>query len=339
MTRYSDLSTFEQFLRGLSLESSSPFYLIVGKDDYDRERAIRSLLHSFSIKSPRILYGSRLELGELEDELGAFSLFASRSVVILHELDQLSAVQRKRLEGILAYPSPGSIWILTAQALRTDTSVFRQIDSHGVIVQLPEWKPWEAKKKMPLWVQEQLGKLGYSAEPRAIQALVYRLGTDKRLMAQELEKLFCYLGDRKRLEVQDVLKVTVREQLGSIWELRDAIFERRTEEAVGFCHGLLEDGINIYTILSQLRQQFQTDYQLASLLSSGGTKEDVTARFPRLKGWILDKHIQMIQKYGQRALHQGLIAIDDMELFAKNSQVEPQVMVDLLLARLMHQSR
>ena len=97
---------------------------------------------------------------------------------------------------------------------------------------------------------------------------------------------------------------------------------------------LAEESGALLGFLRQLRGQFQTEFQVAAILATGGSREEVSARFPYMQGFILDRHIQMARGYGIDSLKQGILLIDKTELKAKNSATDPNCLLELLVAKL-----
>ncbi len=94
--------------------------------------------------------------------------------------------------------------------------------------------------------REKIGSMlrekGLSAEPAAVQMILDRLGADSRLIAMELEKLSLYLGATRRVTVKDVEAVVSSTLTSVMWDLQDALGERKLAKAVEILRELLADG-------------------------------------------------------------------------------------------------
>ena len=102
--------------------------------------------------------------------------------------------------------------------------------------------------------------------------------------------------------------------------------------------GLLESGNPFLPLLRQIRFQFQTEYQVSLLLSQGKESQEITKQFPYMKGQVLERHLEQVRHYGCSAFKEGLLAIDEMEMRAKNSSVDEKILLELLIYTLTFRS-
>jgi DNA polymerase-3 subunit delta len=98
--------------------------------------------------------------------------------------------------------------------------------------------------------------------------------------------------------------------LETVWQLGEAVFTRNGGAAVRIMRDLLSAESALLGILRQLRGQLQTEFKVCSILSTGGSRDEVARAFPYMNGNILEKHIQMASGYGMEAFKKGLLAID-----------------------------
>lgn len=164
------------------------------------------------------------------------------------------------------------------------------------------------------------------------QFLLKQLGTDQSLLYQEIEKLFCYVGDRSEITLQDVSMISTSVNVENVWQLGDAIFRCDVNSALRISKALLNDGTALLALLRQIRSQFQTKFQICSILKNGGTSAEVVQQYPYMKGNILERNMQMALNYGMPRFKKGMIKIDETELQAKNSGADSDILLELLIA-------
>ncbi len=73
------------------------------------------------------------------------------------------------------------------------------------------------------WAIEAAAKQGVQFEAEAARELVDALGADMMLVANELEKLVLYVGDKRRITLGDVETLVLAAKQRSLYELTDAI--------------------------------------------------------------------------------------------------------------------
>ena len=97
---------------------------------------------------------------------------------------------------------------------------------------------------------------------------------------------------------------------------------------------ILEDGVPIFSLLRQIRSQFQSKLHICSILATGGSPADIQQKFPYMKGRILQNNMQLAQQYGLQRLQKGIILIDETEIKGKNSMLDHAFLVEHLIAKL-----
>jgi len=214
------------------------------------------------------------------------------------------------------------------------SSFYKKAEKAGIVLEFAELKPWEKEKRLIEWVGKQAAAERKMMSYQACQLLVKSVGPDQGLLAQEMEKLMCYVGDRKEITPQDIGIIGSNLQVNTVWELSDAIFYCETTKAVGMCRTILREGGGLLPLLRQLRYQFQTGYQTSTLLASGGTPAQAALELPSLKGQMFDRHLERVHRYGKERFKRGLLLLDEVELQTKNGQPDESLLADLLLVKL-----
>jgi DNA polymerase III subunit delta len=148
------------------------------------------------------------------------------------------------------------------------------------------------------------------------------------MLKTELDKLICFAGERQEITIEAISLLSTPVHNETLWQLGEAIFTLATQRAFEIGRSLLEEGMSIFPLLANLRSQFTNGMEILSL---GG---EAVKKFPYLKGNLLEKKVQMFKKYGNGRLQQGVLLLFDTEVKAKNSAVDPPLLLELLLAKL-----
>ncbi|NGX57596.1 MAG: hypothetical protein K940chlam3_00489 [Chlamydiae bacterium] len=329
--KYTNLRAFEKHLESAYPEHRAPVYLILAKDYISSKKAIEPLQKSsdFGVKT---LETDSVNADQLAAELQSFSLFEQNRLLILSRIHKGNDPIRRVLLDYLERPNEQLVLVLTGESLAANTKLYKAIEKVGVILNLSAAsKPWEKQREMEDWLVKQSHSEGKPMEPRAAKSLIQHLGTDASSLEQELEKLICYVGDRPTITVQDIDAICPTVNQKTVWQLGEAIFSLNVAEAMSIAKALLKDQAPFILLLRQIRKQFQTDYQVFSLLA---TPDEIPRIFPYMKGRILQQHIDNARRYGVERFKKGLIEIDRTELEAKNSGIEDECLLELLIAKL-----
>lgn len=335
--KYATLKAFESHLDEAVLY---PLYLIIGKEPFERKQAVDKLVQVALKKatSPdlalKIFEGDRLSIEELMQELNTLGFFAEKRVILIQNAEKLSKSLMEQLENYYQNPNPSVCLIISATAINKATNFYKKGEKAGAALEFAEEKPWEKEKSLQSWVQTLATAESKKLDPQAALILIKQVGTDQSLLFQEIQKLVCYVGSRPDITAQDITAVCTQTHGENAWQLGEAIFKRDAAMALRISKGLMEEGTAVFSLLRQIRTQMQTEYQICSLLATGATPAMISEKFPYMRGQILDRHIQMAQNYGLTRFKKAMLKIDEMELLAKNSSIDPDVLAELLIVKL-----
>lgn len=336
--KYANIEALYKHLKDASQEHRAPVYAILVKDDFERKEVVDHLAATLIPEkdefSRTLIDASKKELDQVMPSLKSNSLFSKKRIVIVQQADKITKPTSTYLEEYFAKPNPDVTLILSAPSLHKGTKFYKNAEKFGVILEIPEEKPWEKEKSAVAHVVQKAKSLGKQIHPQAAQELVKQIGSDAGLLHQELEKLYLYVEDRPEITLQDVNAISTQIHTDSIWQLMDAIFQRKAGDALTICHHQISSGDSLFPFLRLIRSQFQTKLQIASILASGGSPVEVSQRFPQFRGRNLDNQISYAKNWGVEKLSKGILSIDQTELLAKSCQVDHLILAETLLAKL-----
>jgi DNA polymerase-3 subunit delta len=166
---------------------------------------------------------------------------------------------------------------------KTDTVVkfFSSLARTAVLVK--ELKPLGAGD-FAEWADRAAGALGKVFAPDARNRLYEIVGSDLRLLANEIEKLAAYTGDRKRIDAADVDEVTAWSRSFESYELDDALGRADFSKLVVILGSLLEEGESPELIIGRLASYFRGVLLAQTMLKEKtASRQDIFyAAFPQL---------------------------------------------------------
>lgn len=338
--KYTALKAFEKHLQSAAPNHFSDCYMILGKDDFQRKAAVDMLIKFLQVgqKNAELLLttfdGENNPIQAVFQELNTLSMFSGKRVIILHQADKLNKAATQLLEDYFQKANRQTYFILTAPSLHHGTNFYKKMEKAGVVLEIAEEKAWEKEKNSIEWIHETLAKEGKKMDGQACQILVKQVGPDQAVLFQELQKLVCYIGDRANITLADVGAIATNCNIESVWQLGESIFKKDVAGSLKISKSLLKEGVQILALIRQMRSQFQTDYQVCCILHNGGGSEEITKSFPYMKGYILDLHLNMARQYGIERFKQGILSLDEAELMAKNSMMDPEFLLEKLIIKL-----
>ena len=337
--KYDSIRSFEKHLKEASPSLFSFLYVVLSKDDFVRKSINGKISEALLANQKNGELGLKIFNGEhhsiefVLQELETLSFFAERKVILVNHFENLPKTSLEKLLPFISSPTPDTYLILSGSSLNANTLFFKQAEKAGIVLSLPEDKPWEKEKSMQAWAIAYAAENNKKLAAQTGQFLTKHIGSDPATLKQELDKLICYIGSNSEITNNDILTICSKQNHETIWQLGEAIFNRDPVTALSISKGMLEEGTPLIVLLRQIRSQFQTEFQICTLLSQGGTSSDITRQFPNLKGQILERHIRNAQTFGMKKLRECLLIIDASEFKAKNS-VPPELLNELLMVQL-----
>lgn len=293
---------------------SQKLWLVQCKDAAQRLEATRLIL-------PENHDTLQVTDGNLEAELGSFSLFDTRPL-LLTGCEKLSKTQQATILDWAKNPDRKLVLEGSDFPKAFKTSILE----HCVLVELAELKAWE---KIAV-LKENLVKRAPLA-PELAELLAKMYVNDAIALDNELEKLQLYTEGKARITLADFSAVGTRSSQATVFSLVDAILAGHKLAACQLIAELVQEE-GLLALTGVLYTLFE---QKLSLLELEKKPELLAKQFPQFKGAFLDKQVAAAKAFGLHRLERALGLIFDTELRAKSSQVPELTEAHMLIARLM----
>jgi DNA polymerase-3 subunit delta len=183
-------------------------FFVHGSEAFHRERAERDILRAHVDPSTADFNLDRLSCrsideGALASVLATPPMMAEWRVVVLRDAEVLSTSARLRavVEEVVQAPPAGLALVLVAELPpRSKAKVWKKLiaATHAV-----ECAPLDAGD-LPGWLAARADSLGVTLSPETARSLVGAVGSDLGRLANELDKLRAYVGERAAIEPRDI---------------------------------------------------------------------------------------------------------------------------------------
>lgn len=331
--KHTALQSFIKHLRDADPAHRASLYFIIAKEAHPRDEAVKLLREKLEGEWS-CFEAKKLEPRKLGEEAGSYTFFSRKRVICIQNLHELNKAAQAQLEELIAHPSADLTFVLTSESWNRGTKFYKNAEKQGVILDIPEEKPWEKERTVRGWLMERVQKEGYQIRPDAAQLMLQQLGTNATLLEQELQKLFAYTVADKIITVSAVTAICDVVNTQNIWQLGDAVLKRDGAGALGVAKALMADGLPFFGLMTQLRTQIQNKFQVCSILETGGNPADVAAHFPYMKGRILDENCRLAHGYGMERFRRAVLAFAETELKAKSQPLTDEWLAERLITQL-----
>jgi DNA polymerase-3 subunit delta len=262
-------------------------------------------------------------------------MMAPRRVVLLRDADRLGAPQCKALEPIVDTPSDTSVFVAMGAKLDMRRRLFAQMSRQGMAM---EFKiPFE--NKLPELIRQMASERQMTLEPAAVDRLRLYVGTQLSEMANELEKLAIYVGDRA-VTANDVEGLVGISRGASVFDFTDAVGRGDRPHAVELMHSLLDQGEEPHRMIPLLTRHLQLLLRTQQLEKQRLARDEM-ARSLGILPFFLDNYRQQARAASAATLWRGLSALrraDDL-LKTGGGRARYRAIMDLCLSALTPSTR
>ncbi len=251
-------------IRKLKEEGPDRLYLLWGEEDYLRDSFLGELREicapgggeDFQV---RVFKDAQLDPNELRYAIDTLPFFSERSLIEVRDLDYARQGETEVLLEVLSdIPDYCTVAFRlgTGEEPNGKSKLIKFLREHGREIRFTV----QDQNMLFRWITRRFAYYGKGIEMEAAQRLIYLSGDQMKALIPEIEKIAAYAREEK-VTVSDVNAVANRIAEADIFDLTDAIAERRFNTASGILADLLEQrDTSVPAILSLLSNQFRRLY-------------------------------------------------------------------------------
>ena len=124
-------------------------------------------------------------------------------------------------------------------------------------------------------VSRKLETFGKKISPNAFNLLQRRTGNDMHLIAEAIEKIIAFVGEKTRVDERDIETVIAQSSFENIFALTDALGKRSVSQALSSLHSVLESGEPPIKVNALIARQIRLTLQAKLLVDQGELKPTV----------------------------------------------------------------
>jgi DNA polymerase-3 subunit delta len=275
--------------------------------------------------------GARLEIGELQAACEAMPFLSERRLVVARGALARAAAstsggetrggrgrgaggsEAALVEYLERVPAHTDLVLLEPEMPSATNAAVKAIDalSKAGRAQVVRDVPLDESGAMQ-FAREQARALGGGIDGEAAMALVDAVGTDRRALVREIEKL-SLLADGRPISVDEVRALTRAVDPGRIFELVDAIGARNARVAVRQWRTLLHAGEDPHRLLAMVARQFRLLIQAAELGARGVPPPGAASTLgvpPRVAGAMMSQ-ARAWPPGGLEAIYRRIVTMDE----------------------------
>jgi len=198
--------------------------------------------------------GKDAEYKTVSDELLTVSMWGDRRVVVIDEADPFITDNRAALEKYVAKSAKKSVLILDVKSWRSNTKLAKAITKSGLTVSCEELEGSALNQWIRSTAENQYGK---QITRDAANLLAELTGSNLGMLDQELSKLASYVGEKAKIDSEDVRKLVGGWKAETTWNMIGAVRENDMGQALSCLEKLLYAGEAAPRILGGINFSFR----------------------------------------------------------------------------------
>lgn len=326
------------------------YYILYGEDEFSRTEEIKKMRakmgdRQFADLNITQFDGRKVTLGELQHACDTVPFLTDKRLVIVEGLLARLEPRRvspappstggdklaKELKEYLAHlPETTRLVFSEAGTLAKNNPILKYAEgdqrAHVKEFKLP------TARALPKWIQERVKAKGGTIEANAVSELAAHVGSDLRLLDNEIAKLLTYRRNEP-IRAEDVRALVTSAGEADIFALVDAIGRRETAVALELLHAQLDHGAAPVYLLTMIVRQFRLLLQMKDLAARGLTRDAACAQL-KLLPFVAEKTWNQTSRFTLPQLESAYQKLLETDLAIKTGRSEPIVALDVLVAEL-----
>ena len=327
---------YNTMIKEIEQNAIKPIYLIYGEEGYLHKIVLDKLREHFSRQEKPVnyetFYGENFDFNRFRNSLQTLPLGVAMQCIIIRELEKIKKPLIQKLISTIdnlsfAY---NNLMVLLFYNGRRIPSYFsmEKIVRYGAIASLPKMNVTQTRQ----WVRMRCQEAKIEINEEAIYYLQKITENDLALISNELEKLFCYLGDSNIKIDKEVLTGNIYGiQEGNIFDFVDAVGERKGDKALSLLKILMDSNeYHPLQILAMLNRQMRLIFQ--KKLPSNTYKKNKGDK--NLPYFVVKKLITQSQRYRMDELKRAFHYLLDAEISLKTGYLLPAIVLEQLVIKI-----
>lgn len=242
------------------------------------------------------------------------------------QVETRSGFEKGLADYLARLPATTTLIALLDDEIPASSPLLKAAQEHGKVIQctLPKGAALES------WINKRAQTLGVKITPEATSLLANFTGNHLRMLANELDKLASYAGERAIINVEDVRLLSGQAQEARIFDLTDALAQRNRKQALDLLHDLLADGEPPLKLISTITSQVRS-LLLVKELANDGLRIQQIVTATGMAPFVAEKALRQVGKFQTAQLEGAYRQLLATDAALKRSRMTPEMALDLLV--------
>jgi DNA polymerase-3 subunit delta len=290
-----------------------------------RERVLAGAPEDFNLD--RFDARDRPAVERIVEAARTLPMMAERRLVWVQNAELLFTKAGDVVEPLVRYvsnPDPSTCLVLMAmEAVDKRGKLYKALQQHGTITE--STAPRE--RDLPAWVAAQAKARGRALTADAAALLVESVGRDLATLDAAVDRLTLFVEGNAPIDVGAVEQVVPHSRARTVWELVDAVADRKAADALARAHELMGQGEEALKLLAMLARQFRQLLIGRGARANGASPEEcaVAAGIPPFRARTFARQLD---NYSGRELLAALERLADADRALKSSKLDEALILE-----------
>lgn len=305
-------------------------YLIYGAEDFLRKEYRERLKRALSPEEDSMNYsyyeGKDISVGEIIDLAETMPFLAERRTIIIENSPFFKGDGEKMAEYLNSVPDT-TYFVFVEETVDKRSKMYKSVKQNGSIVEVSI-----TEDKLITWILQLLKKDNKKITTNTMHYLLEKIGTNMETIRQEVEKLICYCYDKEVITEEDIDAVCTTQMNNQIFEMLDAMANKRQKVALQMYHNLLALREPPMKILYLIGRQFNLLMQ-TKMLKQRGYGDRVIAEKIGVPPFAGTKYVNQASKFKMEDLKKAVEECVEADEAVKNGSRNDRLSVELLIIK------
>lgn len=321
------MKTINQHIKN---EDYSKVYLIYGDETYLKKQARDKLINAIS-KGDTMNYsyyeGEKTSVKDILDMAQTMPFFAEKRLIVIENSGFLKSSNEELADYIKAIPDYLVMVFVESEADKRN-KVYKAIAANGYVAQMNQ----QSEGVLSKWIYELAVKEEKAIDRQAISLLLDKTGGSMEIIRGELDKVFAYCADKNEISVKDIEAICVTQTTSRIFEMIEAVSNRRQQRALELYYDLLTLKEPPMRILYLIVRQFNGMLQVKEAAAGGSSNSEIAARIG-VAPFVAGKYAAAAKNFSGSMIKQVLQDCADVEESVKTGKLNDRLAVEMIIVK------
>ena len=324
---------YVDFLDATKGKKYEPMYLFIGTEDFLSEECVERIIKDLLTTETKafnldVVYGSKADASQVMAHAASFPMMSERRVVVIKEFDKLltSDSVKELVSAYVARPLESTCLALLAEKPDFRTKPFTDLKKYGTVFSFTPLYD----NQIPAWITARCKNMGKEVDIETCRLMQAYVGNSLRTIQNELEKLFTYIGERKRVTPEDIADVVGVSRGYTVFDLQNAIGKKNIGEALRIVKRMIETGEAPQLSIVMLTRYFNLVWKVQDMLKYGASDTEVIAA-TRISPFYFKDYAEAARRFSSSQIENAFSILLDADLQLKSTSPDPNHLMEMLV--------